>query len=258
VNAAIFEAFEKNAIDSCSVMVPYEAFSEFASWASLHKSADVGVHLTLTSSPNVKARPVLDSDKVRSLLDPDGNFPISWPAPRDFNLAEVEAELRAQIARATEMGIDVTHLDGHQHIVQLRSRELFDVLLRIATDNRLPFRSAKAWYTRAPWLAEGERATIPLERLISPGGADAKTIEWSAWYADRVRTIPPGLSELFMHPGFDTPELRTLLPITKSWGADWRQRDFNMLFSPELANALRDAKAVRLGWRRVRDTLRMS
>jgi predicted glycoside hydrolase/deacetylase ChbG (UPF0249 family) len=258
VNAAIFDAFEKKAIDSCSVMVPCEAFPEFASWSSSHKSADVGVHLTLTSSPNVKSRPVLESDKVRSLIDIDGNFPVALPATREFSLAEADAELRAQISKAAAMGIDVTHIDGHQHIVQLRSEEMFEVFLRIATDNRLPFRSAKSWYTRAPWLAQGERATIPLERLISPGGADAKTVEWSGWYADRVRSIPPGLSELFMHPGYDTPELRTLLPDTKSWGSDWRQRDFDMLFSPELATALRDTKAVRIGWRRIRDAIRMT
>jgi predicted glycoside hydrolase/deacetylase ChbG (UPF0249 family) len=259
VNAAVIEAFERGAIDSCSAMVPCEPFAEFAAWASAHKSADVGIHLTMTSSPSARSRPVLSAKQVPSLIDTDGNFPVTWPGGSRVNMGELEAELRAQIARAIAMGVDVTHLDAHQHILQLRGQELFAVLERIARDHRLPFRVAKSWYTRAPWLqSASERQTVPLERMISPGATDTVPDKWSAWYADRVRVIPPGLSELFMHPGYDRPQLRALLPDDRPWGSAWRQRDFDMLFSSELAESLREANAVRIGWRRVRDALRMS
>lgn len=257
VNAAVIEAFERGAIDSCSAMVPCEPFVEFAAWARAHKSSDVGVHLTLTSSPNARFRPILPAARVPTLVDGEGNFPVTWPATSKVNIAEVEAEVRAQITRAMESGIDVTHLDGHQHILQLRGQDLFETFATVAREYRLPFRVSKSWYTHAPWLkTESERTSIPLERLISPGATDASPAAWPNWYADRVRAMPSGLSELFMHPGLDRPELKAMLPDERPWGSAWRQRDFDMLFSAELGSALRASGAVRIGWRRVRDSLR--
>ncbi len=257
VNAAVMSAFEKKAIDSGSVMVPCDAFAEFASWARSRPSLDLGIHLTLTSSPSARSRPILPHERVATLVDDDGFFPLTWPATPAFSLTEMEAELRAQIDRATESGIDVTHLDAHQHILQLRGADVFAVLLKLTQHYRLPFRVSKSWYARAPWLAgDAEKRNVSLERLISPGASDAKPDAWNSWYADRARAIPPGLSELFMHPGRDDAELRSLLPNERPWGSAWRQRDFDMLSSPELASAIRDEKIVRIGWRQVRDYLR--
>ncbi|MEO6591257.1 MAG: ChbG/HpnK family deacetylase [Gemmatimonadaceae bacterium] len=257
VNDAVIAAFERGAIDSCSAMVPCAPFAEFAKWAQSHKAADIGVHLTLTSSPSARFRPVLPAKQAPTLVDNDGNFPVSWPATSPVNMGELEAELRAQIDRALALGIDVTHLDGHQHILQLRGAALFELFDRIAGEYRLPYRVAKSWYMRAPWLeAKAGHDTIPMEKLISPSATDAKPDAWSAWYAERVRAIPPGLTELFMHPGYDTPELRALLPDERPWGSAWRQRDFDMLFSGEIADALKSSGAVRTGWRRVRSALR--
>lgn len=258
VNAAVKTAFEKKAIDSGSVMVPCDAFAEFAGWARSRPSLDIGIHLTFTSSPSARSRPVLPRERVATLVDADGFFPLTWPATPAFSLTEMEAESRAQIDRAAAWGIDITHLDAHQHILQLRRADVFGVLLRLTQQYRLPYRVSKSWYARAPWLAGGaEEANVPLERLISPGATDATPDAWNSWYADRARSIPPGLTELFMHPGRDDAELRSLLPNERAWGSAWRQRDFDMLFSSELASAIREAKIVRIGWRQVRDYLRV-
>lgn len=257
VNAAVVTAFEKKAIDSGSVMVPCDAFAEFAGWARDRPSVDLGIHLTLTSSPSARSRPILPRERVATLVDGDGFFPLTWPATPAFSLTEMEAELRAQIDRASEAGIDITHLDAHQHILQLRSADVFGVLLKLTQHYRLPFRVSKSWYSRAPWLAgDAENMNVPLERLISPGATDATPGAWNSWYADRARSIPPGLTELFMHPGRDNAELRSLLPNERPWGSAWRQRDFDMLFSTELGSAIREEKIVRIGWREVRDYFR--
>lgn len=257
VNAAVMTAFEKKAIDSGSAMVPCDAFAEFAGWARSRPSLDVGIHLTLTSSPSARSRPVLPRERVTTLVDADGFFPLAWPATPAFSLTEMESELRAQIDRASEAGIDITHLDAHQHILQLRRADVFAVLLKLTRHYRLPFRVSKSWYARASWLAgDAEKANVPLERLISPGATDATPEAWNSWYADRARSIPPGLTELFMHPGRDDAELRSLLPNERPWGSAWRQRDFDMLFSSDLSSAIREEKIVRIGWRQVRDYLR--
>src|SRR6266571_9560023 len=49
VDTASFDALDKNAVTSASVMVPCPWLNEVAAYASGHASADLGLHLTLTS-----------------------------------------------------------------------------------------------------------------------------------------------------------------------------------------------------------------
>jgi predicted glycoside hydrolase/deacetylase ChbG (UPF0249 family) len=255
-NAATIEAFDRGSIDSASVMVPCPAFAAFAEWARARaRTADVGVHLTFTSQPSQRWGPVSGAAAVPSLVDADGMFPAPLPATRTVNIRELELETRAQIALARVSGLALTHLDGHQHILQLRSAESFDVLVRVSRDERLPFRFARAWMaSRAPY-AEGRLAgvTQPLERLIAISRGSATPDQWAEWYAAQVRDLPPGLSELFVHLGHADAELRAVVPDTASWGAEWRARDLAMLSSPVFTAALAERGVIRIGWRAVRD-----
>src|SRR6266481_6471578 len=49
VDTASFEALDKKAITSASIMVPCAWLTEVASYAKDHPNADLGLHLTLTS-----------------------------------------------------------------------------------------------------------------------------------------------------------------------------------------------------------------
>src|SRR5437773_9146036 len=49
VNIASFDALNKNAVTSASIMVPCAWLTEIASYAKEHPDADLGLHLTLTS-----------------------------------------------------------------------------------------------------------------------------------------------------------------------------------------------------------------
>jgi hypothetical protein len=74
---------------------------------------------------------------------------------------------------------------------------------------------------------------------------------WAAWYADRIREIPPGLSELFLHPGYDNPELRSLLPDDRPSGPSGRQHDYDALGSEEIRAALHDSGVIHVTWREI-------
>ena len=255
-NAATIEAFDRGVIDSASVMVPCPAFAAFAGWARTREQApDVGVHLTFTSQPSERWGPVSGAAAVPSLVDADGMFPAPLPATRTVSIPELERETRAQIALARASGLTLTHLDGHQHILQLRSAESFDVLVRVSRDERLPFRFARAWTSsRAPY-AEGRLAgvTQPLERLISISPSSTTPERWAEWYEGQVRDLPAGLSELFVHLGHPDAELRAVVPDSANWGAEWRGRDLAMLSSPVFTAALAERGVTRIGWSAVRD-----
>ena len=102
VDTASFDALDKNAVTSASVMVPCPWLTEVAAYAKAHPDADLGLHLTLTSEWKLdRWGPVDSKDKVASLLDPAGYL---WPETRDaaryLKPEEAEREIRAQIERA--------------------------------------------------------------------------------------------------------------------------------------------------------------
>src|SRR5258708_1618631 len=140
VDTASFDALDKKAVTSASIMVPCAWLTEVAWYAKDHPDADLGLHLTLTSEWKVdRWGPVESKDKVTSLLDPSGYL---WPetllAVRNLKPEEAERELRAQVERAVAAGIRPTHLDSHMGVL-FSTPELFAVYVKVAHEYKLPF-----------------------------------------------------------------------------------------------------------------------
>src|SRR5262249_48123349 len=141
INAATTKAFESGLVNSGSIMVPCPWLPEIAEYARGHRDADLGLHLTLTSEwRSYRWGPVLGKERVASLLGQDGYLYLTErEAASHANAKEVEAEIRAQIDRARAFGINPTHLDSHMGTLY-QNRDLFETLLRVARDNKLPVR----------------------------------------------------------------------------------------------------------------------
>jgi predicted glycoside hydrolase/deacetylase ChbG (UPF0249 family) len=247
-NAASFDALDKGLISSASIMVPTPWITEVAAYARAHPEADLGLHLTLTAEwQTYRWGSVASSDKVPSLLDPDGTFPNndSTVAVR-AKIEEVERELRAQVQRAMALGIRPTHLDSHMGSL-FTTPALLAAYVKIAHEYRLPFLALRNNPFGEAQMPLGPN-DIPLDALIQ-AFPSVTPDKWKQFYLDAIANLKPGLTEIILHLGYDDAELRAVTVNYDGWGSAWRQRDYDVVSSPEFKKALQDNKVILIKWR---------
>ena len=250
VNAATIKAFESGLVNSASLMIPCPWFPEIADYAKSHPDADFGIHLTLTSERiYYRWGPVASKDKVPSLVDENGYFHHDWTPATHVNAKEVDLELRAQIDRAYAMGLRPTHLDSHQYRLFDNGKELFEVAVRIAHDYKLPLFIARDWFAGRPYL---QSALGPADIVIDHTVTIEPTVppdKWNEFYTTALKNLQPGVTEFVIHPGFADAELKAATRERDTWGAAWRQRDFDFFTSQEFRALLSNQNIKLITWR---------
>lgn len=246
-NEGVYESLRDGVATSATLMVPCP-WSRQA--AAMYLGEDVGVHLTLNAEYDLyRWGPITQAP---SLLDGDGGFPRTITDVWDHaDLDEARKELRAQIERAILWGFDVSHLDSHMGTLQLRP-EFFDIYLELAVEFGLPMRML------GKSMEKG--VGFPYRRLAAEEGV--VFTDWFVVVTDGVgsrRTIErtlfdlrAGVTEVYVHPAADTPELRAFAP-------DWTNRvdDHHFLTHDAGFRALLDRSGAKLiGYRELRDLMR--
>lgn len=248
VNRASFTALDQKAISSASVMVPCPCLPEVAEYAKAHPDADLGVHLTLTSEwKTYRWGPVAPRDQVPSLLDPEGYFYRDVPsAAAHIKPKEAEREIRAQIELAMKMGIRPTHLDMHM-MALAATPQLYTTLMKVAHDLRVPFLAVRGNGGRRIKALFSD-TDIVFDSLVMLD-SNVPSDQWTESYVRALDLLKPGLHYLIVHPGYDDAELQAVMADRPSFGAAWRQRDFNAVTSPEFKHALERNHIILVGWK---------
>ena len=250
VNSAAIAALESGAVDSASIMVPCPWFPEIAEYAKTHPNADFGLHLTMTSERvYVRWGPVASRDTVPSLVDTYGYLRQDWPAGLKINAGDAEREMRAQVERALAMGVRPTHLDSHQYRLFENGKDIFEAALRVAHDYKLPLLIPKEWSDEYPYLktsvAPGDilvDRVVSMEATVPPAG-------WEEFYVTALKNLQPGVTEFIVHLAYDNQEMRAMTRERDSWGAAWRQRDFDFFTSAEFRKLLAEQNIKLVTWR---------
>jgi predicted glycoside hydrolase/deacetylase ChbG (UPF0249 family) len=249
-NVATADALEAGTATSATLMVPCRWSREAAEMCRGH---DIGIHLTLNCETESERWGPLTGGP--SLVDPEGMLPRTieevW---ENADPAEVLDECRAQIDRALEWGLDVTHLDSHVgHMIQ-RTPALFDVYTELADEYRLPVRLTGAGteeFIGFPFrhLAAARGVVGPDELVVvreGNGVGSRRTL---------LKVLPrlgPGVFEMYLHPAVDCGEIRTLTP-------DWAARvdDHRFLTGETTFRDALDAAGVTIvSYRPLREHLR--
>lgn len=233
-NRAIADVLRRGAASSATLMVP-------CPWAldGVRQAQDggIGVHLTLTAEyPAYRWRSLTGA---ASLHDAEGYLPATteevWAKA---DLAEVRAECRAQIEQAYAWGVDVTHLDTHMGAMQLERRYL-GIFLDLAAEYRLPVRmfgtrTEERLGFAARDAARSSGVLFP-DHMIDVWGRPRGSV------AERLASLRPGVTELFLHPVEDGPELRAYDPTHPAI----RVGDYAEMSSPAFSDLI-DAAGARL------------
>lgn len=253
INDATTKAFATGLVNSGSIMMPCSWVPEIAEYARSNPSADLGLHLTLTSEwKNYRWGPLLPRDRVASLLDDHGYFRLTESeAASRAKSNEVEKEIQAQIDLAKKIGIQPTHLDSHMGTLY-QSKELFETLIRVGRQNKLPVRISREWFRRMsylPSLLKPEDVLVDHMISIEPS---VKPEGWSRFYSDEIKKLKPGLNEVIVHLAYDDAEMKSMTKDHPDWGAAWRQRDLDF-FTSEAFRELIKAHDIKLvTWRDIR------
>jgi predicted glycoside hydrolase/deacetylase ChbG (UPF0249 family) len=254
-DTASFDALDKLAVTSASIMVPCPWLNEVADYAKAHPDADLGLHLTLTSEwKTYRWGPVESKDKVPSLLDPSGYL---WPdtpqAIGTLKADEAELEIRAQIERAIALGIHPTHLDSHMGALFSRP-DLFAVYVKVAREYKLPFLAFIAPDTPRELSSVLSNKDVLLNSVLI-ANPSIHPSDWKTFYANAIKNLKPGVTELIVHLGHDDAELQAVMVDHADYGAAWRQRDYDVVTSLEFKKTLEENHVILIRWKDLKKLL---
>jgi chitin disaccharide deacetylase len=248
VDSASFDALDKNAVNSASIMMPCPWTTEVAAYAKAHPDADLGLHLTLTSEwKTYHWGPVASSDKVESLLDPAGTLWNDTPQVAQHAKPEdAEREFRAQVERSLALGIHPTHLDTHMGSA-FASPQVFAAYIKVAHENHLPFLAVRVPGAEQ-FLSMLSEKDIVIDSIVM-AGAGIRAEQWSEFYSNAIKNLKPGLTYMIVHLGHDDAELQAITVDHADYGSAWRQRDYDFVTSPQFKPVLQDNHVILVKWR---------
>jgi predicted glycoside hydrolase/deacetylase ChbG (UPF0249 family) len=257
-NSATIYGLEHGFTSSSSIMVPAPWFSEAAAYARAHPTADLGLHLTLTSEWDyLKWGPVASKSEVPSLVNKNGFlFSSVDSVVRSATAQEVEKELRAQIEKAKQFGVDFTHLDSHMGTI-FAKQEYLKVLIKLGREYRVPVLLSKpvfafAFHVDLDSLITGKDVLLDMIYMATlqdyKGGMEN-------YYTHILKTLRPGVSIILFHTGYNDSELTAATINHMDFGADWRQADLNFFTSENCRNLLQENNIHVITWREIRDKL---
>lgn len=258
VNRATIDAMERGIVSSASIMVPCPWFPEIAKYAAAHPEKDFGVHLTLNAEWDLyRWGPVANRNRVSSLIDEHGYLWDNVAQVAEHAKAEeVEIELRAQIERAIEFGVPISHLDTHMGAVFCRP-DVAEVYFKLGVEFDLPVLLIRP--TSENGVAERFPDASKMVSMLESKGLpvldalyqyyDRKPYEErKAKYIQTLRELPVGVSEIIIHCGYADSELRNITSSVQT-----RDGDRRIFMDEDLKTETEKQRIKVINWREFRE-----
>ncbi len=254
VNFAVEESFKVGVATSASVIVPSPWAYGVGSFAKRNPNYCFGLQLTLTTerSTNYAWGTVASSDKVPSLISKRGAMLEEVDAVlKNARIDEVETELRAQIARASQIGITPYYLNSHFGILNYTD-QYWRLFARLAAEYGMPVRfySSQDFHGNSgadrKHLLDSLKVVYP-DNLISDALDTvrvAKNIPLALNTA--VAGIKPGVTEIFLTPAAVTPEMKSI-----SHNYMFRFKELEWLLDPATKKLIEDQGIILISYKQL-------
>lgn len=239
-NLALLKSSLEGVQTSIEVIVPAPWFPEAVKMLNENPGIDVGLHFAITSEwDNVKWRPLTEA---KSLRNADGYFyPMIFKnnhyrgqaiLDHDFRLADIEAELRAQIDMLKRHVPRVSHISGHMGCTMF-TPEVKAMVRKVAAEYGLPVvdsDAAKDFGIEYTWIDSRNKSTE--ERIEA--------------FIRQLDKLENNKTYVFLeHPGLDNAELRAIHHIGYENVAEDRQAVTDLFTSEKVKRAIY-RKGIRL------------
>jgi predicted glycoside hydrolase/deacetylase ChbG (UPF0249 family) len=220
-NAGIFATIEAGSVTAASILVNGPAFQDCIRRIAVLDGQRVsfGVHLNLT-----EGRPLCPGLVI--ITDADGCFYGKQEGhrrlmnPKDTALEnEIRREFTAQIQALHATGVRIDHMDGHQHVHIFPAA--IDAAVQVAREFGIPWMRMPEEPHASGDMAPDDRSLrneaenfsrlAAAARIRIQGGAVKTTDHFRGLYLKgrlsgahlekTLQALPPGLTELMVHPG---------------------------------------------------------
>lgn len=250
-NLATIEGMEKGLISSATIMVPCPWFSEIAEYAKNNPDKDFGVHLTHTSEwKYYRWGTVAPKDKVPSLLDKEGYmYRSDHDAHKFAKPSEVHLEARAQVQRAIDAGIPLTHIDSHMGTMQEDPR-FFAAYIEVSREFGLPMRMGPQELFEKMGFSEvrknlAEQGFVFTDYFIIEEMSEYGKSEPKEFWTNIFKNLKPGITEIFIHATVLGDESRSITYSHNTRGKEYEC----FVHDPDIRQLLEEEGIILMGYR---------
>jgi len=208
---ATIDCFGAGALTSASIMPKMPATAQAVAFARAHGEFSFGVHLTFVC--DTVESPLAPRDQVGALVASDGRFLGSQRVRKlallnRIPIAQIAAEIAAQIAFLRDSGVRISHVDSHGHLHKFKP-------FRVALREVLPrfgltkVRSVQTIYLKKPlksptfWCGPVWRRRLRALFTTTPDFFMPTPADTDTWPERLLATVAPGTTiEVGVHPGY--------------------------------------------------------
>lgn len=258
------KALEEGVVTSASTMMPTPWVPGWLSWLQKNPKVDNGLHLTLTSEwDDYRWGPVAGKPAVPSLVDKQGCLWDNVGLVNEHGSPDdVEREIRAQIDKALEMGLPVTHMDSHMGTL-FSNLEFFKRYVKLGIEYKIPMLITGP---NGPLMAkyEGDLAQVLTaeglhEKVWAAGlpvldDATGQSYGWKTYdekkkmFTEIIKELQPGVTEIIVHCTIRDENFDAISP-----SGDTRQADLDVTTDPEIINLVKDEGIILTTWRELKE-----
>jgi hypothetical protein len=132
--------------------------------------------------------------------------------------------------------------------------DLFAAYVKVAHEYKLPFLAFLGPST-PPALASQLSDKDILINTVVIANPMVNAANWNDFYLNAIKNLKPGVTEIIVHLGHDDAEMQAVMVDNVDYGAAWRQRDYDVITSPEFKQALESNHVILIHWKDLKKLL---